>query len=232
MYLRSALNQRILDSLDRNDTGALAAVLEEHKRTSGVVALELQLYDYLQPSYPPSIIDAHNIPGLILIPNYLSLYELARLEEQLVDYPLTNTRGIEPRRVYYGQSTEAKYYKTPALLKGLLSQMQKRAGTNLTRKSFNQVCVTEYKPKQQRSFCIDSPQIYGNLTACFVIGLQPEISFKLGTMIKHIKIDSRTLCILTGAARYEWCYSIKNNTNSIKHSIIFRSCDSPEDLAG
>ena len=226
MYPRT-INQRMLECLDRNDMGALEQVLEEHRRTGGEVALTLQLSDYLEPTHPPAVFDAHGIPGLILIPNYLSLYELARLEEQLVDYPLTNTRSIEPRRIYYGQSTDAPYLKTPSMLKGLLTLMHKRIGTTGTMPSlpFNQVCVTEYKPKQQRSFCIDSPQIYGPQTVCLVIGSNPEISFKLGSMIKHIKIDSRTLCILTRAARSEWCYSIKNNTNSIKHSVIFRSCN-------
>lgn len=215
--------QCIIECLKTDNLSKLRILYSNYLQISKPISIEQELISFSNNKSP--IINAHGIKGLIVIPDFLSICELDQLQRLLSTLPLSGDRGIDLKSIYYGSvgSDEQKSHTTPPLLKYLVHRIHKiPVLQSVTSQLFNQISIIKYVGLQQRSFCRDDFQIYGDAILCFIIGDNPTISFKDKCKIKHIKTNNRSIYLLTDQARYHWCYGVKNNTPKPRYSIIIR----------
>ena len=179
------------------------------------------------------ISNAFDIPGLFYIKNYLTEAEteliMHKINSEINFEPITasaNSRTVAHFGYYYAydRSGLKPADPIPDYLRKLtdLNRINNLCG-HIIDNPFDQLIINEYKPNQQISPHTDHIKQFGPIIACITVGKSVPIEFELGTIKKTIRVESRSMYIMTGPSRYQWRHSLKNKGPGIRYSLTYRT---------
>lgn len=177
------------------------------------------------------------IEGLYYIPNYLSKQEVNDLVIFLNSHNnWQHIAGPNSRRViHYGYNyayNRSGITKTEDIPKNLelidTNKINSIVKKDIIDTEFNQLIINEYIPGQGIASHIDHTKYFGPVIACISIG-DICIDFSKKNTKKTITIESGSLYIMSGPARYEWYHAIEkklyddNKKREIRYSLTYRT---------
>lgn len=176
--------------------------------------------------------------GLYYIDNYLSQQEVATVANLLKESNKWNgvTANKSSRRViHYGYEyayNRAGITKTDDIPENLqlldAAKINKLCNKEIITQDFNQLIINEYQPGQGIAAHIDHVKYFGPVIACISIG-DICIDFTKGYLKKPLTIESGSLYIMTGPARYEWYHAIEkklydgDKKRETRYSLTYRT---------
>lgn len=232
------MNKLLLDMIDdlkANDLQALEEKNKEYVRNIGnFIPLNIIKNNHIPHSKQNVIKNMHGITGLWYIKKYLSYEELnmikKKLNNEIILEPITalsNSRRVAHYGKYYScDRTGLKDAQPiPDFMNELVnsSRINNLVGFDLIDKLFEQVIINEYKPGQQISYHTDHTKLYGPVIACITVGQSVPIKFECGGIKKKINIEEGSMYIMTDESRYEWKYSLRNNSIRNSYSLTYRT---------
>lgn len=181
-----------------------------------------------------------NIEGLYYIPNYLSQKEIDDINTFL--NTTTKWSGVSPninsrRVIHFGYNYSYNHLgitKTDDIPDNLKlidnDKVNNLIKKNLLTEKFEQLIINEYKPAQGIASHIDHIKYFGPVIACISVG---DISIDFSKkFVKHsIHIESGSLYIMSGPARYEWYHAIEkklydgDKKRETRYSLTYRTID-------
>jgi alkylated DNA repair dioxygenase AlkB len=176
--------------------------------------------------------DMAGITGLFYIENYLSATEMDLITEKLsTDIKFEGIYGKKSRRVaqygYYYSYDRSGLKVAPPIpnyLAALVSVDRiNNLIENLITTNFDQLIINEYYPNQKIAYHTDHPSQFGPIIACLTVGQCVPINFMCDDQVTTIDVKPGSMYIMTGAARYQYKHSLKNNTNSTRYSLTYRT---------
>jgi alkylated DNA repair protein alkB family protein 8 len=159
------------------------------------------------------------VPGLSIIEDFITEEEEAKYLEKIDQKEWLTT--IQRRVQHYGY--EFKYDTRdvdPNLPLGEMPWFCQHTITRLKElrpdiESPDQITLNEYLPGQGIAPHVDTPSAFTSYIGSLSLESDIVMDFRLnGTIVKHVLLKRRALCLMTGDARYLW-----------KHGIAYRKSD-------
>lgn len=158
-----------------------------------------------------------NLPGLLYIPDYI----LPEYEEELIKTIDTRSWNLELKRrtQHYGYKydysarfIDSSYYigEIPDWIDKLCHRLYSEC---IFMDKPDQVIINEYIPGQGIAPHIDCVQCFTDTICSLSLSSGCAMDLSNGNIKKSIYLDSRSLLILKGDARYKWKHEIKKRKN-------------------
>jgi alkylated DNA repair dioxygenase AlkB len=183
---------------------------------------------------PKSVIkNAFDIPGLYYIKDYLTEPEtkliMNKINSEIKFEPISNSpnsRMVAHFGYYY--SYDRSGLKPAIAIPDYLAKLVDANRINslccdIIDSPFDQLIINEYKPNQQISPHTDHVKQFGPVIACITVGKSIPLNFKSGSIIKTINIETGSMYIMSGPARYKWLHSLKNSSSETRYSLTYRT---------
>jgi alkylated DNA repair dioxygenase AlkB len=175
--------------------------------------------------------------GLAYSPNVVSPEEEEKLMKWLSGQPwetavvgnASGTDSTDRKVIHYGRKynyvskTLEDAPAIPKILADLASKLEI---------STDQIIVNRYEPGQGIAEHIDSPVLFGETITGLSLGSATQMDFRKGTESFSLRLEPRSLLVITGEARYKWSHSIPRRLfdyvndlkvdRSLRMSITFR----------
>ena len=176
------------------------------------------------------------INGLLYLPNYLTQAEENQLTKLINKQKWDNT--LKRRVQHYGYRYDYKARKvTPEMYLGKLPTWLNKIATQLVEDGLcelvsDQVIINEYQPSQGISPHIYCEKCFGPRIFSISLGSQVVMEFThTGKEKKEIPLESRSLIMLYGDARWTWKHGIpsrlkdKGVVRGLRISLTFRNVE-------
>ena len=183
------------------------------------------------------------ISGLYYIPNYLTQEETTEIENYLLQSKdwFGITKNKNSRRVIhfgysysYDRSGIKKIKDIPSIFKNIIipERINQIINTDLIKNNMDQLIINEYKPGQGIAAHIDHEKFFGPIIICLTVFSGTEINFinKFNDLdVKTIRVEPRSLYIMSGDARYKYkheiCHRIEDHgiKRGTRISLTYRS---------
>jgi alkylated DNA repair dioxygenase AlkB len=148
--------------------------------------------------------EAAKVPGLLYTPDWVTADE-ERALLAAIDAAEWSTQ-LRRRVQHYGMRYD---YTARAVAAGDRTPLPAWSGPLAARLDFepDQVIVNEYEPGQGISAHTDCVPCFGPAVAAVSLGSGCAMTFSLTTAVE-VYLSARSLCVMSGAARYEWRHAI------------------------
>ena len=157
---------------------------------------------------------APEITGLTYIPDFITWDEEASLLSEIDEQPWLH--DLKRRVQHYGYKYDYKARAVnedaclgplPNWLKGICQRLYKE---HIFPDLPDQVIVNEYLPGQGISAHIDCVPCFGDTIASLSLGSAAAMQFSSpkSERKEEFYLDARSLIVLSGPARYEWCHAV------------------------
>lgn len=155
------------------------------------------------------------VPGLIILPEWVSSSEEDTLLDVLETYPWIQ---LTRRRVqYHGYRYDVRAASSKELYLGplapwLLTLAQKLYRAGLIKDCPDAALVNEYLPGQGIGHHVDDTWAFSETILILNLGSSLEMEFVRGSEIRAVFVENRSLLVMSGDSRYEWQHGIQERS--------------------
>lgn len=181
------------------------------------------------------------IKGLTYIPNFLTQEEIKELYTYLekekwsgISHRVDSREVVQYGYIYaYDRSGMTKTDPVPERYLKLLKKIEKSNTCSISQvienksvDNIDQLIINKYKANQGISPHVDHVKYFSDTVICISVGREVEVIFT-GVEAKDshkLKVESGSLYIMTGDARYKYTHSIEANDKEgeLRYSLTFR----------
>lgn len=222
-YVQSEVAQENSTTESSDYASVTKAMLEEKKQEA---LRRRELISTIRTSLPSYHVP--NVPGLILIPRFITLAEEATLISQVDSMPWDT--NLKRRVQHYGWQYNYKRKSiTASSYIGSLPPWCTTLGKRLIRLGLmkrepDQVIVNEYLPGQGISAHVDQPNVFGDEIVSVSLASPVIMRFCLHrnsvSKIEDVVLMRRSAVVLTGEARYKFTHEIAGRTKDKLNGIV------------
>jgi alkylated DNA repair dioxygenase AlkB len=169
------------------------------------------------------------INGLTYIPNFLTQEEIKELYTYLekekwsgISHRVDSREVVQYGYIYaYDRSGMTKTDPVPERYLKLLKRVDNKSVDKI-----DQLIINKYKADQGISPHVDHVKYFSDTVICISIGREVEVIFTSENKehIYKLKVESGSLYIMTGDARYKYTHSIeaREKEGELRYSLTFR----------